>query len=145
MTTHVSFRRRWWRYLWAAPATLLGLVVGAVALAGGATARRVEGVLEIAGGALARRAARWPWSCRFCALTLGHVVLGRDHRILDSCRTHEHAHVAQYERWGPAFLVLYAASSAWEALKGNAPYVDNHFERQARAAEASSRDRTRAG
>jgi hypothetical protein len=138
MMASVSSPRRLWRYLWAGPATLLGLAVGAAALAGGATSRRVDGVLEIAGGSLAQRAARWPWTRRFCAITLGHVVLGRDHCILESCRTHEHAHVAQYERWGPAFLVLYAASSAWEALNGNAPYLDNHFERQARAAETSS-------
>jgi len=126
-----------WRYAWAGPATLLGLVIGGIAVGCGATARRVDGVVEIAGGALARRTRHWPLARHFCAVTLGHVVLGRDHDVLDACRAHEQAHVAQYERWGPAFLVLYAASSAWEAIKGNAPYRDNHFERQARAAEDS--------
>jgi hypothetical protein len=136
MISPLPGRRALWRYAWAGPATLVGLVIGAVALGCGATARRVDGVVEIAGGSLARRAERWPLARHFCAVTLGHVVLGRDHGVLDNCRAHEHAHVAQYERWGPAFLPLYAASSAWEALKGNAAYRDNHFERQARAAEA---------
>ena len=137
--------RRLWQYAWASPATLLGLAVGAMAVACGATARRVDGVLEIAGGKLAQSAARWPVARRFCALTLGHVVIGRDHGVLDSCRVHEQAHVEQYERWGPVFLVLYAASSAWEGLKGNSPYLDNHFERQARAAEASCAARDPSG
>ena len=130
-------RRALWRYAWAAPATVLGLAVGAVALGCGATMRRIDGVVEIAGGSLAMRLQHWPIAGRFCAVTLGHVVLGRDHGVLDACRAHEHAHVAQYERWGPAFLVLYAASSVWEALIGNAPYRDNYFEREARAAEAA--------
>jgi len=137
LTGPPRLRRRLWRYAWASPASLLGLAVGGLAVACGATARRIDGVLEIAGGSLAQRATRWPLARHFCALTLGHVVLGRDHAVLDACRLHEQAHVAQYERWGPAFLVLYAASSAWEAAKGNSPYFDNHFERQARAAAAS--------
>ena len=140
-----SARRALWRYAWAGPATVLGLAVGAVALGCGATVRRIDGVLEIAGGSLAQHAGRWPLARHFCAVTLGHVVLGRDHGVLGECRAHEHAHVAQYERWGPAFLVLYAASSAWEALKGNSPYRDNHFERQARAAEAACATRDAGG
>ena len=137
MTRDLPPPRALWRYAWAGPASLLGLAVGVLAVAGGATARRIDGVLEIGGGSLAGRSERWPLARHFCAVTLGHVVLGRSHAVLDGCRAHEHAHVAQYERWGPAFLALYAASSAWEALKGNAPYRDNHFERKARAAEGA--------
>lgn len=122
-----------WRYAWASPATALGLAVAAVAIGCGATVRRNDGVLEVAGGWLARSSARWPLARGFCAITLGHVVLGRDHAVLAQCRAHEHVHVRQYERWGPAFLLLYAGSSLWESLRGNAPYRDNHFERQARA------------
>ena len=128
-----------WRYAWAAPASAIGLAIGALAVGCGASARSVDGVLEIAGGSLARRTGAWPVACNFCAVTLGHVVLGRDWQVLEQCRTHEHAHVHQYERWGPVFLLLYAASSVWEALKGNAPYRDNHFERQARAVAALAR------
>ena len=128
--------RALWRYAWAAPASALGLVVATLAMACGATRRRVDGVLEVAGGTLAQRCARWPLARHFCAITLGHVVLGRDHAVLDRCRSHEHAHVQQYERWGPAFFLVYGASSLWAALRGRAPYHDNYFERQAREVAA---------
>ena len=83
---------------------------------------------------MGRSIARLPVRFRFCAITFGHVVVGTDHRVLAECRTHEHAHVRQYERWGILFFPLYAASSLWAMLRGRAPYRDNHFERQARAA-----------
>jgi hypothetical protein len=127
--------RRWWRYLWAFPATAVGLCLAWVARIGGATTHRVDGVLETAGGAFGRAFARLPAPFAFCAITLGHVVVGVDHSALARSRRHEHAHVRQYERWGLLFFPLYAASSLWEALRGNGPYRDNHFERQARAAE----------
>ena len=38
------------RYLWAAPATLVGLACAALAMASGASARRVEGTLLCASG-----------------------------------------------------------------------------------------------
>ena len=134
------------RYAWASPASALGLVVSLPALATGSSARVVEGVLEISGGLMGRVACRLPASTPFAAMTLGHVVLARDACSADACRRHEQAHVRQYERWGPLFLPLYAASSLWEALRGNPPYLDNHFERQARAATqedlpATQRDR----
>jgi hypothetical protein len=65
------------------------------------------------------------------ALTLGHVILGRDRSCLERCRRHERVHVGQYERWGPLFLPAYAASSLWQLACGRDPYRDNHFERQA--------------
>jgi hypothetical protein len=68
------------------------------------------------------------------ALTLGHVVLGRDRRCLERCREHERVHVAQYERWGPLFLPAYLLSSLWLLATGRDPYRDNPFERQAFAA-----------
>ena len=41
----------------------------------------------------------------FVAIALGHVVLGRSPNVLATVRTHEPAHVAQYERSGPVFLL----------------------------------------
>ena len=121
------------RYAWAAPASLAGLLLGAVALAAGARARRVDGTLEIGGGALGRWAARAPANLRFGALTLGHVILGLDEANLLACRAHEHVHVRQYERWGVFFFPAYALCSLWELLRGGDWYLDNRFEREARA------------
>lgn len=123
-------------YLWAAPNTLLGLCLVPAALATGGTARRVSGVLEVEGGVvtwLLRRAV--PLRGGALALTLGHVVLGRDARALERCRLHEHAHVRQCERWGPLFIPAYFAGGLRAWLRGGHPYWDNPFEKQARAAE----------
>jgi hypothetical protein len=119
------------RYAWAAPASLVGLLFGACALACGARVRRVEGALEFGGGALAAALGRMPRAMRFGAITFGHVILGLDDDALAHCRCHEHVHVAQYERWGPLFFPLYLGSSLVQLLRGRDPYRDNHFEREA--------------
>lgn len=67
------------------------------------------------------------------ALTLGHVVLGQDRDCLDRTRLHEHVHVRQYERWGPAFLPAYFLSSAIVWWRGGNFYFDNMFEKEAYA------------
>ena len=120
------------RYAWASPATAVGLCAALVARAGGATVHRVDGVLEVAGGSVGRALSRLGPRFGFCAITLGHVIVGTDHRVLALCRAHEQVHVRQYERWGVLFFPLYAASSLWQAARGRRPYRDNHFERQAR-------------
>lgn len=119
------------RYAWAAPATLLGLALGAIALALGASVRRCDGALEFAGGGLARAVMRLPPRLRFGAITLGHVILGLDEQTLAHCRCHEHVHVAQYERWGVLFFPLYLGSSLVQWARGRHPYLDNRFEREA--------------
>src|SRR5687767_5118580 len=113
------------RYVWAFPATLVGLAVGLVAMLAGASARRVEGTLEIGGGALGRMVARAPSIMNFAAITLGHVIIGQDEAALACCRAHERVHVRQYERWGVLFFPLYAASSLWQLLRGRDWYRDN--------------------
>ena len=120
-----------WRYVWAAPATLVGLVGAAFALAAGASARRVEGTLEVGGGHVRGFVMRLPEGCRFGAITLGHVIIGLDAEVLARARAHERVHVRQYERWGPLFFPLYAASSLWQLALGRDPYRDNRFEREA--------------
>lgn len=125
-------------WLWAAPWSLLGLLLGTLAWIGGARWERVDGALEIAGG----RMARWLAVCGphgIDAIAFGHVVLGRDAATLAALRAHEHAHVRQYERWGPAFVPAYLLGSAWQWLRGRRPYLDNPFERAARAAEGRTR------
>jgi hypothetical protein len=121
-------------YLWASPVTAIGLVIGGLALASGGRAQLRQGALEFHGGFatwLMRRVAR-AW-----AMTLGHVIVGRDPRSLEACREHEQAHVRQAMRWGPLFLPAYLACSLWEWAhrhQGRHFYYDNYFERDARRA-----------
>jgi hypothetical protein len=126
--------REWWVYLWVLPISLVGLFLGVVALRLGATSQWHNGVLEIASPSPDSRKRRGRWLRRvpFVAITLGHVVLGRDHGTLAHWRAHEHTHVRQMERWGPFFPFAYAASSLFAWAIGRHPYWDNAFERQAR-------------
>jgi hypothetical protein len=126
------------RYLWAAPATLAGLVPAALACAMGASARVTDGVLEVAGGRLGRWADAAPARCRFAAITFGHVVIGQSYAALAELRAHEHAHVRQYERWGVLFVAAYLGSSGMQWLCGRDAYRHNRFERQACAAQAAA-------
>ncbi len=121
------------RYAWAAPNTLLGLLLLPLAATGGGGVRRVAGVVEIHGRSIA-----WLLQCLTprcggggAALTLGHVVVGRDRECLERTRAHERVHVRQYERWGPFFLPAYLLSSLVALLLGRDPYLDNRFEREA--------------
>jgi hypothetical protein len=124
---------RLFRYFWAFPYTLLGLLLGGVAALLGATVRRHHGVIEIYGGLAGAAIARLPGILGFSAMTLGHVILAVDRSALAQLRRHEHVHVRQYERWGPLFLPAYLLSSLVQLLRGRNPYRENHFERQAYA------------
>ncbi|MDP3759389.1 MAG: signal peptide prediction [Ramlibacter sp.] len=119
------------RYLWAAPCTLVGLALTAPAFLFGAIARKVDGVIEIAAPA-AMQGSRWLEALPFNAITFGHVVFATSVMELERLRTHEHAHVRQYEQWGIAFFLAYPASSVWQWLRGGRAYADNWFEVQAR-------------
>jgi hypothetical protein len=116
-------------YLWALPNTLLGVACLPLVLMTGGRARIERGALELHGGFAA-------WLLRnICggagAMTLGHVILGRDRAMLDYTRDHEHVHVGQYMRWGPFFLIVYGLSSfnCWRT--GRNPYLENCFEKVA--------------
>ena len=119
-------------YLWAGPATLIGLLILLVAAVSGGRAQRVRGVLEVHGGIV-----RWlltrlvPIAGGASAITLGHVVVARDAECLARCRDHEHVHVRQYERWGPLFLPAYILASLYLWIRGRDPYLDNPFEKEA--------------
>jgi hypothetical protein len=126
---------RWLRialYVWAAPATLLGMSLIPFAVLQGGSARIVDGVIEAHGGIITKFLRRGlPWVGPGSAMTLGHVVWGRDQHCLDTTRAHERVHVDQYERWGPLFIPLYLAASVLAQLRGKHPYLDNPFERAA--------------
>jgi hypothetical protein len=124
------------RYLWALPATAVGLVVVLIAWLSGGRAKIVDGVIEVEGGLVTAFMRRGflgftPASAR----TIGHVILGLDQANLDSCRIHERTHVRQFERWGILFLAAYLASSWSARRRGLDPYYDNRFEREAFDAE----------
>jgi hypothetical protein len=119
------------RYLWALPATLVGLVLAVVARALGAGLAFRDGALEVGGGRLVRYLRRLPKAFHFGAITFGHVIVGVDQKALDRSRAHEHVHVRQYERWGIVFFPAYVASSLRQLLAGRRPYADNRFEREA--------------
>jgi hypothetical protein len=126
---------RLWRYLWASPATAIGLLIALFARVGGAGVAVVDGVLEVGGGSGGRAISRLPRRLRFSAITLGHVIIGIDQQALTDCRLHERVHVRQYERWGVLFFPLYLGSSLWQLVRGRSPYWDNHFEREAHRLE----------
>jgi len=119
------------RYLWAAPATIVGAMLALAAIAIGARARIAQGCIEVAGGRLARGPGALPRPCRFVAITFGHLIIGIDHATLAAVRRHEQVHVRQYERFGILFFPLYLGSSLLQLVLGRDPYHDNHFEREA--------------
>jgi hypothetical protein len=120
------------RYLWAAPATAVGLVLALIARVLGARAAVVDGTLEVGGGRFGRLVGALPRFLRFGAITFGHVIVGTNGDALRTARSHEQVHVRQYERWGILFFPLYLGSSLWEVLRGRSAYRGNAFEREAR-------------
>ena len=122
------------KYIWALPASALGVCAACIASLAGAEIKRVSGVLEVSlaprSGMLCKAVACLP----FAAITLGHVVIACSADEQAAHRAHERVHVAQYELWGPLFLVAYPLESLFQLLRGRQPYQDNRFEVAARAA-----------
>lgn len=118
------------RLLWAAPCSLLGLLLGGMAMLAGGRMRWVDGALEcwLRHGALA------DWLERhqpFAAITLGQVIVALRPEDLLLWHVHERVHVRQFERWGALMLLAYPAASLWAWLCGQDPYLANYFEREA--------------
>jgi hypothetical protein len=106
-------------YVWAAPLTAAGLLVGAVS---GTAPRLQDGVLLFAGaGGLAGQMLRWRG---FKAATLGHVIVALEEPS-EELLVHELTHVRQAERLGPLFAPLYLAGLVRYG------YRHNPFERAA--------------
>jgi hypothetical protein len=121
-----------WAYLWGAPTTAIGLLFVPAALLTGGGIQVVDGVLEVYGGFVSfflRRCTLLPGGAS--AMTLGHVVIGRDRDCLEWSRDHERVHVRQCERWGPLFIPAYVGASVLVACRGGNAYRDNPFEREA--------------
>jgi hypothetical protein len=119
-------------YLWAFPATAVGLVVMMLTFMTGGRAKLHTGVIEVVGGFATFFLSRVvPLPGGASAMTIGHVVIARTWQ--DACRTrsHERVHVRQYERWGPLFIPMYFAFSARCWWRGQDSYFDNPFEQEA--------------
>jgi hypothetical protein len=91
-------------YVWAAPLSAAGLLLGA---ASATRPRRHEGALLFTGvRGPTGRMLRWRG---FAAATLGHVIVAADDAPTARLLRHELVHVRQAERWGPLFAPLYLA------------------------------------
>ncbi len=123
------------RLLWAAPTSVLGLLLAVPVLAAGGTLRRVGPTLEVAlhRDALPSR-SRWR-RAPFVAITLGHVIVARCGEDLARWRAHERVHVRQAERLGPLFVPAYLLASVAAWWRGDCPYRGNRYEVEAYAAE----------
>jgi len=131
------------RYFWASPVTALGLLFVPPTLLGKGRIRVVDGVIEIHGGLAAWFLARCtPVPGGATAMTLGHIVLGRDQISLDLTRSHERIHVRQCERWGAAFVPAYLLASLWALIKRRDPYFGNCFEQEAMKKSSFSRQKS---
>lgn len=96
-------RRSLWRYAWALPNTVLGVVLGLLSFR---LPRRDGGIVVFEGRP---RGFLWILSrMRRQAVTFGHVVITAV-PLLGALRRHELAHVEQYERLGPAYVPVYLA------------------------------------
>ena len=116
-------------YIWASPTSLAALAIGLLGLPWGTKITRCGRTIEIHGGLVRCLLERTPIDAT--AMTLGHVIWGRNEAALDFCREHELIHVRQYERWGPLFLPMYLYYSCTMWLRGQHAYYDNPFEREA--------------
>ncbi len=120
------------RYAWASPTTSLGLIAVVLTIITRGRCAIVAGVVEAHGGF-----ASWflrrivPLEGGASAMTIGHVVIGRDRESLDRTREHERVHVRQCERWGPFFIPAYFIECGLARWRGQDPYYANRFEVEA--------------
>lgn len=129
------------KYIWASPATSLGIFAGFIAVLLGATVNVFRGVLEISLRPRSARVTQALVRLPYAAITLGHVVIAQSEEYQNLLRTHERAHVAQYEKWGLVFFIAYPMESVLQWLQGKHPYLDNRFEVSARSAAAQHKKR----
>lgn len=114
---------RVFRYVWASPNTLLGLLFGLLSFQ---RPRVASGV-----AVFDRRVRGFVWTLhlvRRSAVTYGHVVLA-DRPVEGRLLVHELHHVRQYELLGPLYIPLYVLIWIFTGYRGHP------FEEAARLAE----------
>lgn len=121
------------KFIWAAPCSFVGVVLGTCVLLLGGKAKLSLGTLEFTLRESEAGCGKLARSLAFRAITFGHVIIAVTEQELTYSRDHELVHVRQYERWGMVFFLAYPASSLWQLLRGRHAYWDNCFEIQARS------------
>jgi len=119
------------RYCWVLPVSCIGIVLLPFVILSGGAVVIAAGVIEAEGGITSSLLSRLHPHAPIDAITIGHVIFGRNRDSLVRCRNHERVHIRQYERWGPFFPVLYLLSSAMAIIRGEDPYRSNIFEQEA--------------
>ena len=122
------------KYIWVSPASAIGACAAGIASLAGAKMKSVSGVLEVSLTPRSKVLCKTIASLPFAAITLGHVVIACSAEEQSAHRVHERVHVAQYELWGPLFLLAYPLESLFQLIRGRRAYLDNRFEIAARAA-----------
>jgi hypothetical protein len=120
------------KLVWAAPCSVIGLVLAMLPLALGGKAKWSDGALEVTYRQSQAHCGSLASKLPFRGIVFGHVIIAVTCEELQRIGPHERVHVEQYERWGPLFFFVYGASGVWQLLKGRNPYWHNHFEIQAR-------------
>jgi hypothetical protein len=125
------------KILWALPLTLFGVVPALAVWLVRGHAHCVQGALEVHGplGDWLLRHRR----LNFVAVTIGHIIIGRDAACCTRARAHELEHVRQGERWGPLFPFAYCLAGIAQLSRGKRFYWDNPFEREARQADVQAK------
>lgn len=125
------------RYIWVSPITLLFLPLLGVAKLSGGKVTLHTGVIEICDGWLGRKLHQGlPLFGAVNAFTVGHIVVGVSAQHLAASRCHERVHVAQFEKWGCVFPLVYGLGSLYALARGKHAYWDNPYECEARAKAA---------
>lgn len=125
------FAFRMFKYAWALPVTVFGVLALLLAL----PSRPKIGWLRIGdtralcawGGWLDVWLRHHPLGA-MSAVTFGHVVLAGSLRQLCWSGAHEFEHVRQTERWGIVLPFAYVLNGLWQMPRGRRFYRDNCFE-----------------
>ncbi|MGI4847190.1 MAG: signal peptide prediction [Janthinobacterium lividum] len=123
--------------LWAAPLTLMGLLLALPVVCWHGRIRLVDGptpALLVSGPWADHMLAHHPFGAMI-AMAIGHVVFEERSGLSKRILSHELEHVRQAAAWGPLFPFAYIGASMWARLHGRDAYFHNVFEVAARRAE----------
>jgi hypothetical protein len=135
-------------WLWALPLTLCGLPLWAWMRAqqrrGGQKNKENRAVVLVNrtqaatvfvayGAPMAWLLKRHPYG-EMDAIAVGCCIFAQNQSAYERTLSHEMVHVQQALHWGAFFPLAYALNSVWQKCRGQCPYSNNYFERQANKA-----------